>query len=246
MHAMTIKRQRNTVAVGEVRIGDTVEKLPLADLDDDVLRACDPIREFRWRKGQAHFPGWYWSVTERDLVMYESRLELARLRLADFDPDVRVIRSQPFRMTYVDADGKRRRHVPDFALILMDARIRIVNVKPADRLTVPKVAQTLASAHAALGQHGFETEIWSGDDPTAMAALQFIGGFRNPALFDAAQVQAARGALKGPMPVSEAEQRLSRLGVAQPRAVLLHLLWTRHLLADLTQPLEPATLLEAG
>jgi hypothetical protein len=42
------------------------------------------------------------------------------------------------------ADGRVRRHVPDFLLIDGDGSVRVVNVKPADRPAVPEVAGALA------------------------------------------------------------------------------------------------------
>jgi hypothetical protein len=39
-------------------------------------------------RGQSHLPGLYWSVTTGGHVVYESRLELARLLVADFDAEV--------------------------------------------------------------------------------------------------------------------------------------------------------------
>ncbi|GHE99428.1 hypothetical protein GCM10014715_64570 [Streptomyces spiralis] len=48
-------------------------------------------RTFHWRKGQRHYPGTYWSYTTRSHVIYESRLELARLLCADFEPSVHGI-----------------------------------------------------------------------------------------------------------------------------------------------------------
>ena len=50
----------------------------------------------RSARGQAHYPGFYWSATSGGHVIYESRLELARLLLADFDCDVAAIAAQPF------------------------------------------------------------------------------------------------------------------------------------------------------
>jgi hypothetical protein len=46
----------------------------------------------------------------RDHVIYESRLELSRLVLADFDSDVRRIAAQPFMVTATvgDAHGGNR------------------------------------------------------------------------------------------------------------------------------------------
>lgn len=53
-----------------------------------------PVRDFRWYKGQRHYSGWYHASTVGRLVAYESRLELARVLLADFDRDVVGIATQ--------------------------------------------------------------------------------------------------------------------------------------------------------
>src|SRR5579859_1658087 len=66
-----------------------------------------PVREFRWYKGRRHYSGWYWSATTGRLVAYESRLELARIMLADFDPLVTAIAAQPFLLA-----GPRKGHLP--------------------------------------------------------------------------------------------------------------------------------------
>ncbi|MEV7053340.1 TnsA-like heteromeric transposase endonuclease subunit [Streptomyces anulatus] len=81
-----------------------------------LLRSATPWRSFRWRMGQKHYSGSYWSATMRDHVAYESRLELSRLLFADFDPLVRFIVAQPFLMEAV-GKGEPRRHVPDYLLI---------------------------------------------------------------------------------------------------------------------------------
>jgi hypothetical protein len=46
------------------------------------------VAAFRSRRGQAHLSGEYFAATTGGRVIYESRLELARLLLADFDRDV--------------------------------------------------------------------------------------------------------------------------------------------------------------
>jgi hypothetical protein len=61
---------------GEVIHSDLVSVSPV------VLAAGRPWRTFRWHHGQVHFSGWYWAATMRRHVVYESRLELARLLLA--------------------------------------------------------------------------------------------------------------------------------------------------------------------
>jgi len=80
-------------AAGEERTL-SAERVSLA-----ALFEAAPWRMFRWYIGQRHYSGTWWSSTMRDHVIYESRLELSRLVLADFDSDVRRIVAQPFMVT---------------------------------------------------------------------------------------------------------------------------------------------------
>ncbi len=75
--------------------------------DSAVLSNTMPWRTFRWYKGQRHYSGTYWSATMRDHVIYESRLELARLIFADFDRAAHRILAQPFLQAVANC---RRRH----------------------------------------------------------------------------------------------------------------------------------------
>lgn len=52
-------------------------------------------------------------------AVYESRLELARLLLADMDPAARAIYAQRCHLT-ARVGGRVRRHVPDFLLVMKD------------------------------------------------------------------------------------------------------------------------------
>jgi len=54
----------------------------------DLVASALPWRTFRWHMGQRHYSGSFWSSTQRDHVIYESRLELAVLLSADFDRSV--------------------------------------------------------------------------------------------------------------------------------------------------------------
>lgn len=50
-----------------------------------LLQSACPWRTFPFYKGQKHYSGTYRSSAMRDHVIYESRLALTRLLLADFD-----------------------------------------------------------------------------------------------------------------------------------------------------------------
>ena len=54
--------------------GTTLDRLSV----DDVVAGL-PVREFRSYKGRQHYSGWYWSSSMSRLMVYESRLELARI-----------------------------------------------------------------------------------------------------------------------------------------------------------------------
>ena len=84
-----------------------------SDVSSAALFPCESRRTFRWYFGQRHYSGTYWSTTERDHVIYESRLELANLILADFDATVHHIVAQPFRLS-ADVDGQKRSHILDY------------------------------------------------------------------------------------------------------------------------------------
>jgi hypothetical protein len=91
--------------VVSLRLVDGSEvRRPLRLAQAREVTAAVPWRATRSAKGQTHFPGFYWSATTGRHVIYVSRLELARLLLADFDPDVVAIRGR-------DRQGRRHRPV---------------------------------------------------------------------------------------------------------------------------------------
>ena len=92
-------------------------------------------RTFRWYYGQRHYSGSYWSATQRDQVIYESRLELAALLFADYDRSVRHIVAQPFQVQ-AQVGGQSRKHVPDYLWDTADGLV-VVDVVRAERRTKP-------------------------------------------------------------------------------------------------------------
>ncbi len=149
----------------------------------EAILAGGPVREFRWYRGRRHYSGWYWSATLSRLVAYESRLELARILLADFDPSVVGIAAQPFQL--VGQDGDRvRRHVPDLLLCSDSGLVTVVDVKPRHRLNDPDVAAVFAWTRRVVASRGWAFEVWSGADAVLLANVRFIAGYRRPATID--------------------------------------------------------------
>lgn len=222
-----------------------IHEVPLRDARAADLAAAEPWRTFRWHKGQQHYSGWWWSSTIDGHVIYESRLELARLILADFDPSVRVIVAQPFQIE-TRFDGRVRRHVPDFLLVDDNDTVQVVNVKPRERLHQPKVADALGWAHGLFDQRGWRTEIWSGTDSAVMANVRFLAGFRRHELLDP-DVLAATPAVAATATIGDTEERLAdRWPQPLIRPAIMHLLWTGALQTELSTPLSRDSLLEVA
>ena len=213
--------------------------MPLVDLTATVVLSAVPWRAIRSYRGQLHLPGLYWSATTGGHVVYESRLELARLLLADFDPDIVGIAAQPFLVREADC-----RHVPDFLLRRADGSVLIVNVKPADRMENERVADSLAWAGRVFAERGWEHEVWSGADAQLLANVRFLAGYRRAALIEA--LAGVEGILRtdATLTIAGAQTALRDAGVVEPRAVVLHLLWCGRLRVDLERPLIGETELE--
>jgi hypothetical protein len=223
-------------ADGGVSSGD------LARVDVARLVAGRPWRVFRWRSGQAHYSGWFWSATMRAHVVYESRLELSCLLLADFDPEVRAIAAQPFQLS-AEVGGRERRHVPDFLFVGADGLVRVVNVKPAARLADRKVADVLEWAGGVFGARGWRHEVWSGAPPVRLANVRFLAGYRHPDRVDAEAVAVVDRAVVGAVVLGELGNNVW-LPAADVRAAALHLLWLGTFRTDLSVPLSAVAVLE--
>ena len=205
-----------------------------------------PWRQFRWHRGQAHYSGLYWSATTGDHVAYESRLELARLLLADFAPRVGWIVAQPFLVEAL-VGGKLRRHVPDFVLIEGSGAITVVNVKPADRLGDPKVAATFEWATQAFESRGWGHEVWSGAPEVLLANVRFLAGYRRRDRLDTGVLNAVMAVADDGGTIGDVEGRCHGTGPpAVVRPALLHLLWSSRLRTDLSTVLSDRSVLEAA
>jgi hypothetical protein len=230
-------------AQARIRSHAGVAVVPVDQLRLEHFTDSTPWRRPRSRRGQPHLPGCYWAATVAEHVVYESRLELERLLLADFDSAVSWIFAQPCLLTGVVA-GAERRHVPDFLLASAEGAVTVVNVKPAVRLLVPKVAQALAWPGAVFEAHGWGYEVWSGAPRALVENVRFLAAYRRPGLLDETQLENALAEVVDGEPLGAAVQRLAGGGPAwQMRPVLLALLWRHRLVTDLSRPLSAASVL---
>ena len=123
-------------------------------LNEELARSATPWRLVRHYHGQTHFPGWFWSEKIRRRIMYESRLELARLIVAEFDPCLVDVREQVFHLTMNFADGSVIRHIPDFFIFAEGRPPRLVNVKPLGWENDQKLRKTFGALSSLCAQQG--------------------------------------------------------------------------------------------
>jgi len=219
---------------------------PLDQASAAALVAGRPVREFRMYKGQKHWSGSWWCSTTGDLETYESRLELARLILADHDPRVTDVLSQPFTL-HATVEGQRRRHVPDFLLTHAGGRPLVVDVKLASRVDAPKVAPVLAWTRDAVEGRGWTYEVWSGTGDVRLANVRFLAGYRIAARIDPEVLAFARDTCRPGMTVGESLGGIDAfVHPALSKPALLHLLWTCELTVDLDEPFTRRSLLLPG
>ncbi|MFI6275668.1 TnsA-like heteromeric transposase endonuclease subunit [Streptomyces sp. NPDC050988] len=188
----------------------------------------DPVRTFRWSRGERHFPGWYWAATTGRHVGFESWLERDRLLLMDVDPSVVGIGSQPFWLHWHDGE-RERRHAPDYFLRRADGSAVVVDIRADDRIE-PKDAEAFEVTRLLCAQAGWSFERLGIPDAVLLANVRWLSRYRHPrCLHDSAAARLREVfAIPGPLMVGAdmAGDRLRTL------PVLFHLLWLQVLTAE--------------
>jgi len=247
--ALRVSDGSGEVSVRYRRADGVVEDVPLERVVVEDVAAGLPVREFRSYKGRVHYSGWYWAATTGRHVVYESRLELARIMLADHDAGVVGIAAQPFQLR--GPDGRRmRRHVPDVLLTHADGTVRVVDVKAPSRLDAPDVIAQFEWTRRVCDRQGWAFEVWSGADAVVLENVRFLAGYRRPAVIASELIEPVLRAAAGQASLAEIELALAEVtgrgqgaaGGGLVRPVVLHLLWTGRLVTDLRVLLSRDTL----
>ncbi|SEH53695.1 hypothetical protein SAMN04489835_1139 [Mycolicibacterium rutilum] len=211
---------------------------------DRVVRGL-PVRRVRSHAGQRNYCGWFWSATTGGSVVYESRLELDRLWLADFDSDVVWIATQPFWLCGEDG-GTRRRHVPDVMLKLASGEFVVVDVKPTEFQSDPDVAAVLDWTSRACAAKGWRYEVYGGGDDVLLANIRHLAYARRDYLVPEHEMRTAADLDPAGRPWSEVADDLAAAGCRAAGAVIAAMLWRARWQADLTRPLDRSSVLALG
>jgi hypothetical protein len=177
-------------------------------------------------------------------VGYESRLELARLMVADFDPTVKRIASQPFWLNAV-IDGVPLRRVPDY-LVCTDTVPLVIDVTRPVNLTNPDKVRMFEMTRRVVEARGWRYELATEQPRVEFTNIRFLSGYRRPGLFQPEVLEAVRQA--GSI-ASDATIAGIVAGVGYPKplamSALFHLLWSHEFSVDTSRKLESTTAVRA-
>jgi hypothetical protein len=201
-----------------------------------------PVRTPASYRGQRNYPGLFWLATTESTQPYESLLERDRLWLADFDPDVVRVVSQPAQFI-AHLDGKTHRHVPDFLLGSRDGTFRIVDVKAPQFLGEQRVRVQHAWTARLCREKGWLYEVWSGGDPVVLANIRFIAIGRRQALIDPDYVNNVASFAASGMSLGAVENAAETALGYRARLASMALLWSGRWSTDLTIPLSRSSIL---
>jgi hypothetical protein len=225
---------------------DDRDRRHVLDLEDAAavdFGQSRPFRKLPAYRGQRSFPGWWWSVTTRSHVAYESWLERHHLIEADRDARVIGIAGQPFELAWPRGNGKKSaRHVPDFLFRLLDGRCVVTDCRPV-RTADEDFKYKAAVTAAACGLIGWDFQVVGEPDPVRAANLRWLAGYRHPRFGNEDLEAELLGLFAEARPLAETACQAG--DPIRVRPVLFHLLWRGDLVGDFTRPLGEATLLTA-
>lgn len=216
--------------------------IALDEVDAIDFGRTRPFREPPAYRKQRNFPGWWWSVTTRSHVVYESWLERHHIIEADRDARVTGIAGQPFALTW--PSGKRQVcHVPDLFCRIFDGGGVVTDCRPVHRADAD-LRYKCAITAAACQVMGWEFRLVGEPDPVWSANLRWLAGYRHPRFADPGLEDRLINSITQPRPLAEAAGQVGDPIRVLP--VLFHLLWLGRLTGDLFRPLGKGTILSVS
>ncbi|WP_428830959.1 TnsA-like heteromeric transposase endonuclease subunit [Brevibacterium picturae] len=213
----------------------------------DTVVEGHPIRIPPTFRGQKNYPGIFWASTNCRLLMYESLLELDRLWLADFDPTVVGICTQPFQLTE-QSDDAHRTHVPDILLTHSDQRVTLVDVKPEHFLHEPSVRDQFEWTRSLCQEKRWRYEVFSRGDATVLRNIKMLALGRRPERLP------QKVAAKAQEELGKSTIRLGELLNRRPkscdqtdwRVAVFTLMWSGEAQVDINRPLSATSVLRSS
>jgi hypothetical protein len=220
--------------------GDEVRS-SLADAVAVSFERATPVRSIPSYQGQRNNPGLYWAATMSAHVGFESWLERDEAMALDFDPDVTAFASQPLWLFWQESD-KVRSHAPDFFARRADGTGVVIDCRPTSRIK-PRDEAAFAATERACAEAGWAYRRVSEHDPVWLANVRWLAGYRHPRHLLEPTASALLAGCAEPQRLIDAARSVGDPIAVLP--VLYHLMWSRHLVADLSERLEALSAVSA-
>ena len=228
---------RQWTATWQVPGGDEVSLV--RDLGPFLVAGCGPVRRFSWGRRQRHRPGLQFMVSTGRVHGFESLEEQSLLLALDFTGAVEDVLPQPFTLRFEAADGRFRRHVPDFLAVFRDGSRWLFDVRPARLVKEDDATCFAATAEAAL-EAGWRYSVVAGWRPNVRTGIDALSAQRRDLEDRLGLQERLLGAVAaGPAAFGDLVAATPLPAVA--RAHALHLLWRRRLGTDLSRPVGDAS-----
>lgn len=212
----------------------SVERLRYVD-----FRRVEPVRLPTSYQGQWSKGGDYYVSRLGISVRVESLLERYHVMVANRDPRLTHVTSQPFRLHWKDGH-QIRKHTPDLLFVWEDGAREVVDVKGSARADLPYNRLIFEVTAKACARAGFGFRIARDIPPVVLNNLRWLEGYRIPPPHTDAIVPVATEVFAdGPMTMAEAIETVARVSGEHPlrvKAALFHMQWAGILDCDLTIP----------
>lgn len=177
-------------------------------------------------------------------VHAESVNEYNFMMILEFDHTVVYFQEQPFKLYYVDDEGKVRFCFPDFLVYYDDGMMKVVEVKEASEANKPEIERKFELEGLALRSHGYEFDVVTKEEIERGLRLENSRNLKhhlrspiNPILRD--RVLNALGSID----MSGYELCRQIYGLADDD--LLRMLAHGYISTDLSKPMSPASIYSA-
>ncbi len=223
--------------------GEPIERREIELLGRMELRDLVSVRQPGAYKTQKHIPGYFWMEQTKDLLWYESRLEMMTLKTLDYERDIEWAVSQPFLLSF-KWEGKNYTHVPDFLLILKDGTRLLVNAKPKRHLSSARSMRSFSACTYLAERLNWEYVTRSEPPPEYATNINWLNGYkRRPFALEKFRNELLDRAKQG-LSIGFALRELEPTAFARP--VLFYLMWSRQIGFDPTRVLADDTELWCG
>lgn len=212
------------------------------------VEGASAARRFYAWPGKRNYEGRWWFASTGRHIAHESLLEAGYLMVADHDPQVVAVASQPLIFLWpCDAPGAKW-HVPDYFVRLADGTGRLIDVRAPEH--VDKAAEQFVLTRGACRAIGWDYQVFTGLPEPYASNLRWLSGYRHPRHSpspetEAVVVEAFTPATSLAAGLRRAGRLLGGNGMSVVGGNVLHMLYHHALRADLDVALSMDSHIEA-